>query len=112
MLRQPSDLNFGQAPANAPSAGSEAEYLEERRKEALHLENLKGLKQDRRERRKYAEHIFLLISTWLFTVLFILVINNKAGLQLSDAVLITLITTTTGSVLGLFIIVINYLFKK
>jgi uncharacterized membrane protein len=111
MLRQPSDLNFGPAPTDSPPLSSEVNYLEEQRKNGIHLETLKSLRQDRRERRRYAEQIFTLISTWLFTVLFILIINTKAGLRLSDSVIITLITTTTASVLGLFVIVINYLFK-
>ena len=95
----------------ASTVSQEATYLEEQRKQELHDEDLKNRKQDRKERRRYAEHIFTLISLWLFTVLFILMINTKAGLRLSDSVIITLITTTTASVLGLFVIVINYLFK-
>ena len=113
MIRQPNDLNFGSpSEASQPLYQSEINWLDEQRKDSIHLETLKSLKQDRKERRRYAEQIFTLISTWLFTVLFIMIINKKAGLMLSDSIIITLITTTTASVLGLFIVVINYLFKS
>ncbi len=74
-----------------------------------------GLEQDRQERRKYAERIFLLIVGWVFAILFIIVFKGFGdyyNFELSDKVLITLIGGTTINVLGIFIIVANYLFKN
>jgi len=86
---------------------------------ALRLKRLKilndGLRQDRKERRKYAERIFLLIVGWVFAILFIIIFKGFGsyyGFELSDKVLITLIGGTTISVLGIFVIVANYLFKQ
>lgn len=86
---------------------------------ALQLKRLKilndGLKQDRKERRKYAERIFLLIVGWVFAILFIIIFKGFGSyynFELSDKVLITLIGGTTINVLGIFIIVANYLFKQ
>lgn len=74
-----------------------------------------GLKQDRKERRKYAERIFLLIVGWVFAILFIIIFKGFGdfyNFQLSDKVLMTLIGGTTINVLGIFVIVANYLFKQ
>lgn len=81
------------------------------------IEN-KKLKSEIAEREKYARRIFRLIVGWLAFVGLIVVADGVCepifgfSFNLSDAVLITLITTTTASVLGLFIVVISYLFHR
>jgi hypothetical protein len=72
--------------------------------------------QNIRERKKYARSIFWVILGWMVFVagiiiacLWLFAVHKPI---LSDAVLITLLTTTTANVLGLFVLVVQYLFKK
>ena len=85
---------------------------------ALKISNIGDL-QNIHEREKYANRIFILICIFLGFSLLIVILSGiticPCGLKylnLSDAVLITILTTTTANVLGLMIIVINYLFPK
>jgi hypothetical protein len=103
--------------------------------EQLHRkEDLAGKKQDREERKKYADKIFCLIAIWLISVLLILLLagfgkdithsfswNNgektevftlHTGFTLDNDVLIALLGGTTASVIGIFVIVANYLFPR
>ena len=75
----------------------------------------KGLKQNIKERKKYAKSIYFLIIGWLIGVFILLVFNGFGELihfKLSEKIMITLISGTTINILGIFIIVVNYLFKK
>lgn len=67
--------------------------------------------QDKNERKIYAELIFTLITIWLLFVLIIFVAIGKGFLLYSDSVIITLLTTTTIEVIGVFLIVARYLFR-
>jgi hypothetical protein len=84
-----------------------------------------GLKPDIGESRRYADKLFWLISVWLGTVMLALFTNGcemkRSFLgntfefslkRLDSEVLIALIGGTTATVLGLFVIVANYLFPK
>jgi hypothetical protein len=106
----PDPLECGQAAAEANDYDLRAETEHIKR---LRAKN-KQRKQDRKERRKYAHRIFCLISSWLTCVLLMTMMDGFAwnGFHLDRAVLITTIGTTTGSVLGVFLIVTNYLFPK
>lgn len=77
--------------------------------------DIQGKRQDIKARKKYANKIFNLIRIWLISVVAIVLLagfGNKCGwFKMADSVLIALITTTTASVVGLFAIVANYLFK-
>lgn len=86
-------------------------------------ERLKQLQQDRQERKKYAENVFLLIVIWLGVIISLLFLQGFCNLLrtspdsqpcffLSDAVLIAVITTTTASVVALFVVVAKYLYPK
>lgn len=77
----------------------------------LRAEN-KQRKQDRKERRKYAGRIFCLISIWLGMMGAIILLQGFSvlGFKLETTVLVTTVSTTTASVLGIFLIVANYLF--
>ncbi|MDE0166752.1 MAG: hypothetical protein OXL36_16775 [Bryobacterales bacterium] len=91
--------------------------------QAEHDERLKQLQQDRLERKKYAEKIFLLIVIWLGVIISLLFLQGFCNLLrtspdcqpcffLSDAVLIATVTTTTASVVALFVLVAKYLYPK
>ena len=87
------------------------------------LERLKQLQQDREERKKYADKIFRLIVIWLGFIMVLLFFQGFCNLLrtspdsqpcffLSDAVLIAAITSTTASVIALFVLVAKYLYPK
>ncbi len=70
-----------------------------------------GLRQDIEARKDYSNKIFKLVSCWLTGVLLVMIGNIFIG-KLSDAVIMALIGGTTVNVLGLFLVVANYLFPK
>lgn len=72
---------------------------------------VEGLRQDINARKDYADKIFKLVIFWLVGVFLILIFNMWAS-KLSDAVVMALIGGTTVNVLGLFLVVANYLFPK
>ena len=73
-----------------------------------------GERQDKDERKKYAYRIFWMISIWLVLIISTLGIAGfKAwAFNLSDAVLITLIGSSTVTVAGFFFAVVKYLFPE
>ena len=75
-------------------------------------EDKEDLRQDREERKRYADRIYRLVWQWLGLVLLIVVGHGFGGVvfNLPEIVLATLVGTTTGSVLGLFWVVSRYLF--
>lgn len=75
-------------------------------------EELEGKKQDRKQRKKFANWIFWVVVLYLIIVLFILCSCGYGCFYISDSVLITLLGTTTANVLGLFAIVAKYLFHN
>ena len=98
--------------ANQPTDGkSRQEALLFKRKGE---EELKGLKQDREERKRYATRIFNLIAVWLFGIFFLLILAGfrPFGFHLGDTVLVSFIGGTTINVLGIFIVVAKYLFPS
>jgi len=125
---EPRDISFpgtkaveeGEVQAGEVSslAAEEQRDLEEDR-EALQIELLKlehkQRQQDMNERKKYAFRVFLLLALWLallFVLLFVQGWQSTTGFDLSDNVLIALITGTTVNVIGVFVVVMNYLFPK
>lgn len=99
-------------------------------KAAAAEEYVEVLKQDRKERAKYAGKLFVLICAWLISIYLIIIshglnkqsvsvqradeteITYNFSFDLSDTVLLALIGGTTINVLGLFVIVANYLFNQ
>ena len=67
--------------------------------------------QDKEERRLYAYRVFTLICIWLLCVVLILIAQGHGNLYYSDTIIVTLLTTTTANIIGLFAIVNGYLFK-
>lgn len=73
-----------------------------------------SFRQDIEERKKYAGRIFKLIAIWLIGIFVLLVLQgfSLCGFKLSNNVLIASIGGTTINVIGIFIIVVKYLFAK
>lgn len=89
-------------------------------KESFAQEQLDNIKQDRFERKKYARWTFKFLCVFTGLVLLIVFLCATKGqilmfdfskFHLSDAVLITLITSSLTSIVGIFIFVMKYLFK-
>lgn len=68
--------------------------------------------QDNEGRRAFSRNIFTVTVIWLVFVMSVVVQSARKEWHLSDAVLIALITTTTATVVGIFLIVANYLFNR
>ncbi|HEX8314815.1 MAG TPA: hypothetical protein VF609_07480 [Flavisolibacter sp.] len=90
--------------------------IHELQKKALELQLLKAqirkFEDDNEGRREFSRSIFLVTVIWMFLVLMIVLQCARGKWGLSDSVLIALITTTTATVIGIFIIVANYLFNR
>ena len=65
-------------------------------------------------RRRYGYWILILTSLWIIAVLVVVFMQGFSvkGFVLPDSVLMLLLGTTTANIIGLFIIVANYLFPK
>src|SRR5205085_2446664 len=94
----------------------EEERLHELERQALELQLLKAqirkFEDDNQSRKEFSRSIFTLTVIWIFLVLMIIIQCAGGKWHLDDSVLIALITTTTANVIGIFIIVANYLFNK
>jgi hypothetical protein len=75
---------------------------------------LKQHKSEHKQRVQYAEKIYKIVRNWLIIVVIIVSCSAipSINFQLSDNVLITLLTTSTATVLGLFITVLKYIFGR
>jgi len=79
---------------------------------------IRGENQNIEERKKYAHRTFCLISGWLSCVFLLLLLQGFGGIPgvarfrfaLDKTIIITVVGTTTASVLGIFIVVMHYLF--
>ena len=101
----------------------EQAYLEQDlQKEKLRLEN-ESTSQNIKERKKYAKKSFKLVSRWVYGVFGMLLLqgflseklmiyNTQFQFKLPDSVLIAVVGGTTASVIGIFLVVANYLFPK
>lgn len=110
-LKEPSSLIFS-AEKSEISPFEEKDFLDANQTTAIEAEKLKSRKQDRKERKKYAKHIFNFIWVWCGAILIIMVGIGIGWLKFETSVIITLITTTTANILALFVIVANYLFYR
>lgn len=81
-------------------------------------EELRGFGQDIDERKKYAKKSFKLVTRWLIGVFFLLLFqgflstNEYVTFKLPESVLIAVVGGTTASIIGIFVVVANYLFPK
>lgn len=78
----------------------------------LQKEELESRRQDRRQRGRFSIWIFGFMGVYMVFILAVLVLAGAGVLSLSDTVLVSLLTTTTADVIGIFIIVAKYLFHK
>jgi hypothetical protein len=74
-------------------------------------EKLKLNEQNRTERKKYAYFIFIFLCIFLFITFTIVVLTGINRLDLDKTVLITLLATTSTSIIGVFLVVVRYLFN-
>lgn len=88
-------------------AEAQEKNLENRQKES----EIKRFDQDTNHRGGLAIWAAVIVSIWLFCVLDI-VAKSKKEYDLSETIIVTLLTTTTLNVLGLMVIVLNDLFNK
>ncbi|MRX93432.1 hypothetical protein [Parabacteroides goldsteinii] len=85
----------------------------------LKAEELESKSQDRLQRKEYADKIFMLLCFFLvFVGVFLFIAGlemspdgQECHFKLSDNVLITLLTTASANVIGIFILVARYLFN-
>ncbi len=111
------------APQATPGADLEEEYLPSKYEEIdleLRREELRNAKNNNKLREELPDRLWCLTVTWLAAVVAIMLFS---GIQHEDFpgffflkydpnVLIALITSATASVLGLLIILLNYLYPK
>lgn len=76
-------------------------------------EELENRRQDRAQRKVYADNLFTFLCFYMILVFFILYKRGSLynSFELSDSVIIALITTTTANIIGIFAFVVRYLFK-
>jgi|GEM_PF-991764 len=88
--------------------------IQEHLEHKLKVEELASLTQDRKERKTYANRIYWLIVAWLAMLFIVLGFQGfkPFRFEIGDKVLITLITGTTLNVIGIFLVVANYLFPR
>ncbi len=89
------------------------EALKQTWEERLNDEEIRDRQQNRAQRKEYADNIFTFLCVYMLFVGLIItgVGNSHCGFELSDTVLIALITTTTANVIGIFVFVVKYLFN-
>ncbi|MDR2813784.1 MAG: hypothetical protein LBB79_03900 [Prevotellaceae bacterium] len=92
---------------------SEREMMIERDRVNIDLrrEVLESNKQDRQERKKFANKIFWLLVVFLTVVMAIVFLSGFCAMKLPSTVMVTLLATTSANVIGIFIFVVKYLFK-
>ena len=73
-------------------------------------EDIENLKQDREQRKVFSLRIFSFICLYMFAAMTIVFLCGFGLMRLSDAVIITLLTTTLAAVIGIFNFVVKYLF--
>ena len=78
----------------------------------LRREELEGNKQDRIQRKEFATRIFWLLAVFIAIVLVIIILVGSCVLELDKTVQITLLSTMSANVIGIFIYVVKYLFKS
>ncbi|HKV47685.1 MAG TPA: hypothetical protein VJN69_06300 [Candidatus Acidoferrales bacterium] len=101
-----------QAPAKTPDPKTSQEEidLDNQRKKTI----ISGLQQDIDERKEYAGRAFWLVVVWLVVIGIILFLEGFRwhSFDLTSGVLQVLIGSTTGSIVGIFLILTHYLFPR
>lgn len=116
-IAEAAPLEISEAQPNEPLVNVEKETLESARLE-IENERLRDELEEARDvhdlRKRYTGRLFWLIVLWLVAVITFVTLTGawKAGFSLSDSVLIAFITSTTVSVLGLFVLVAKWLYPS
>ena len=105
----------------------ESKALKEKLELDMLREKVRSMTQDIDERKRYAANSFRLVCHWVAAVFVLLVLQGflSAGLplklgdfsmtltfKLPDSVLLAVVGGTTVSIIGIFLVVANYLFPK
>lgn len=78
-----------------------------------HKEIIRSHRQDRRLRAVFGDRIYNFVCMYMFAVFFLVLLSSMPNcFHLSDAVLMTILGTTTANVLGILVIVATYYFHK
>ena len=101
-------------PRKLPASDTDSRTQQETKRYELETQQLERNIEDRRT---YAKQIKRLVITWLFILIAIILLQGFSpffGIEfnLPENVLIAFVVSTTGTVLGLFVIVLKYLFQK
>jgi len=80
----------------------------------IRREELEGKRQDREERKDFADKIYYLLIGFLVVVFSIIFLSGFDSIQftMSDVILTTLLATSSANIIGIFIFVVKYLFKS
>jgi hypothetical protein len=105
------------APPDAPSSEGLSELTErdtwDKGAAEHRRQEIRNLKQDIKLRKTYANRIFWFVAIYLgIVLLFVLADAMCPRFEVSDQVLMTLLTTNTATVIGMFVIVAKYLFHR
>lgn len=78
----------------------------------LRREELEGRKQDREQRKEFAVKIYHFLCFYLSSVLLLILLSGTSIIrfELTEGIIITLLSTTTANIIGIFILVVKYLF--
>lgn len=88
------------------------------RKQDIHKLYVTNLIQTLKQRKKYANRVYVLIFAWLVSIFALVLIAGTSSFfgickfSLSDNVLLAMIGSTTLNVIGIFIIVMKHLFPN
>jgi len=76
-------------------------------------ELLKSKEQDREQRKEFAIKIYQFLLFYLSCVLLLIILCSSTvfDFEMTEAVIIALLTTTTANVISIFILVVKYLFN-
>lgn len=83
-----------------------------RGKVEMQKEEIESLKQNREQRKVFAQKIYTSVCIYFVIILVLVYLIAFSCAFLSDEVLIILISTTTANVIGLLVIVARYLFPR
>jgi type IV secretory pathway component VirB8 len=92
---------------------TQEDILREHNRIDINLRNeiLESNRQDRLERKRFANKIFWLLIVFLGATMAVVALSGCCVLSLSDTVIVALLTTTSANVIGIFVFVVKYLFK-
>jgi len=80
---------------------------------ALKQERLDSNIQDRSQRKEFTNKIFWMLVSFLFVTMVFVFLNALKCIpfEISDTVMVALLTTSSANVVGIFLVVVKYLFK-